>query len=204
MNLSTFKPSYLFKRLRMSAFQRKLPDAPWLTESAVYLLNSWLKPTDEGFEWGSGRSTIWLVERSAHIVSIEHHQGWYENVKSQLEKKGLHKKVDYFQIDEVADYENKIDEYDKLFDYILIDGRRRLHCFRKAISKVKPGGLLILDNSDRYIPNKISDTYLSVVNESDSYRNSDWQAAVEELGTWRQIQTSDGINDTTFWVKPDK
>ena len=202
MNLNTFKPSYFFKRLRMNSFQRKLPDAPWLTENAVYILNSWLKPSDIGFEWGSGRSTAWLVSRTKHIVSIEHHQGWFENVEKMLVDQGLKDKVDYFRIDIDKKYESKIDDYECFFDYILVDGRRRLECMKKAIPRVKSGGVLILDNSDRYIPNNIDSTYLSVVNKSNTYKNDEWESTVNQLKDWRQIQTSDGINDTTFWVKP--
>jgi len=202
MNLKTFKPAYFFKRLRLWSFQNKLPNAPWLTENAVYILNSWLKESDKGFEWGSGRSTSWLVSRSAHIISVEHHKGWFDNVSNLLKESNLHNKVEYFHIEESDKYESKIEEYDYLFDYILIDGRRRLACMKKAISKVKPGGVLILDNSDRYIPNNIDNTYISVVNQSNTYRDTEWQKVIGELKEWRQIQTSDGINDTTFWVKP--
>lgn len=204
MNINTFRPTYFFKRLKIYSFQKKLPNAPWLTENAVYILNSWLKDTDEGFEWGSGRSTIWLLERSKHIVSVEHHKGWFENVQAMLFNKKLNLRSEYFHIDQCEDYENKIDEYEKLFDYILIDGRRRLQCFKKAVNKVKPGGVLILDNSDRYIPNFIDDTFLSVVNKSDGYKNKDWEQAVNKVKGWRQFQTSDGINDTTFWIRPSK
>ena len=202
MNLNTFKPSYFFKRLRMNSFQRKLPDAPWLTENAVYILNSWLKPSDKGFEWGSGRSTLWLANRSASLVSIEHHEGWYNNVSSMLKNNDLYEKVEYFRIDDGEEYESKIDEYDYPFDYILIDGRRRLQCLKKAISKVKMGGILILDNSDRYIPNNIGDNFLSVVNKSCKFRNEDWEKTIQLMSEWRQFQTSDGINDSTIWMRP--
>ena len=188
----------------MWSFQKKLPNAPWLTENAVYLLNSWLKSTDRGFEWGSGRSTSWLVSRSEHIVSIEHHKEWFASVRKQITERNLINKIDYFRIDVDNNYENKIDEYDYLFDYILVDGRRRLECMKKAINKVKPGGILILDNSDRFIPNSIDNTYLSVVNQADKYRNDEWQEVVRGLEQWRQIQTSDGINDTTFWIRPSQ
>ena len=202
MNINTFRPSYFFKRLRIHTFQKKLPDAPWLTENAVYALNSWLKPSDTGFEWGSGRSTLWLAERTTHIVSIEHHKGWFENVKSLISNKGLESKVDYFHLSESEEYENKIDDYTEDFNYILIDGRRRLQCLKKAIPRIKPGGIIILDNSDRYIPNKVGNSFLSVVNKSKNFRNEEWEKTVSLMENWRQFQTSDGINDTTIWVKP--
>jgi hypothetical protein len=38
---------------------------------------------------------------------------------------------------------------DNAFDVIMIDGRARPSCFKHAWPKVKPRGLLILDNSER-------------------------------------------------------
>jgi hypothetical protein len=203
MNLQTFKPSYFFKRLKLWSFQKKYPQAPWLTEAAVYFLNSWLKPTDIGFEWGSGRSTVWFAERTQHLVSIEHHKGWYENVSKMLADKGISQGIDYFHIDLNESYENKINEYEQRFDYVLVDGRRRLKCFKQAISQVKPGGILILDNSDRYVPNNIMGSNTSVVNKLDTYKNTDWEETIKLLQSWRRVHTSDGINDTSFWVKPN-
>jgi predicted O-methyltransferase YrrM len=47
-------------------------------------------------------------------------------------------------------YVKQIDEFpDEYFDIILIDGRARPSCIKRSVSKVKPGGLLILDNSER-------------------------------------------------------
>lgn len=36
------------------------------------------------------------------------------------------------------------------FDLILIDGRVRMNCLKNATPKLKVGGVLIFDNSDRY------------------------------------------------------
>ena len=202
MNPKTFKPSYLFKRIRQWKFQKDFPATPWLTDNAVYILNSWLKKEDEGFEWGSGRSTLWFIKKSAHIVSVEHSEEWFKIVSEKIKAANLQDKVDYHHLPETEEYENFIETFDKKFDYVLIDGKRRMECFRKAVDFVKPGGLLILDNSDRYIPNVFEDTHLSVVNKSDGYQSEEWKEAVSAVSDWRQFQTSDRINDTTFWVKP--
>ena len=48
------------------------------------------------------------------------------------------------------DYASAIDLYrDEYFDIVCVDGRSRPACIKHAVPKVKPGGLLILDNSDR-------------------------------------------------------
>lgn len=47
-------------------------------------------------------------------------------------------------------YAQCIDEFpDQHFDWILVDGRARPSCMVHALPKLKPGGYLILDNSDR-------------------------------------------------------
>jgi hypothetical protein len=48
------------------------------------------------------------------------------------------------------EYVKFIERYsDESFDLISVDGRARVSCFRAAIKKLKPGGMLILDNSER-------------------------------------------------------
>lgn len=47
-------------------------------------------------------------------------------------------------------YVSQIDAFaDASFDVVLIDGRARPACICHSVAKVKPGGMLILDNSDR-------------------------------------------------------
>jgi hypothetical protein len=45
-------------------------------------------------------------------------------------------------------YARSIDKHD-LFDIVLVDGRARPSCIKHGIPKLKIGGFLILDNSDR-------------------------------------------------------
>lgn len=48
------------------------------------------------------------------------------------------------------EYVKSIEEYpDESFDLVLVDGRHRSFCIPHAIPKVRPGGYLMLDNSDR-------------------------------------------------------
>lgn len=57
------------------------------------------------------------------------------------------------------EYASLIDEYpDRYFDVILIDGRARPSCFMHAMSKVRFGGYIILDNAERELYAYIEDT----------------------------------------------
>ena len=57
------------------------------------------------------------------------------------------KKAGYELLD-FANYADAIDKFE-LFDLIIIDGRVRLDCLKKAKSHLKEGGMILLDNSNR-------------------------------------------------------
>jgi len=208
---SLLKPNYLYYRLKQKYFELTHPDLPWLSRSAILLLDNWLKPTDIGFEWGSGRSTIWFAKRVKKIISIEDNHNYYLYVKSRIIKEKLNDKIDLNFIpcelceqDEpethlYADFIlNFPDEY---FDFILVDGNIRILCMERAISKIKRGGMLILDNANRYIPNKFLNKYTTVHEPRNVPRSQRWEKLIYELKQWRWLNASDGIWDTRFWVR---
>lgn len=202
MKLSTLRPSVLLPRIRVWAFQRRFPDAPWLTEAVIYFLDVWLRPSDTGVEWGSGRSTIWLAERVGSLLSIEHDEKWSEKVRDMLKRKGLEDKVRYFckPLDET--YEDAARTLpDKSLDFALVDGRRRLSCFRTIIPKIRPGGILILDNAERYVANPVMGSHSTVICRRDQ-DDPEWKPVLKELATWRAVLTTNRIWDTRIWVRP--
>ena len=212
MNLGTFRPSYAIRRLRQERFWRRHPEAPWLTAQAIVLLENWLRPTDIGIEWGSGRSTAWFASHVTKVLSIEDNRQWYDRVSAMLREKSLQEKVDYryvacphIEIDEpeTADYALAADAIaDGTADFVLVDGNIRATCMWVAVRKLKAGGLLILDNANRYIPNRCLGEHTTIHEPRDEPRTPGWSHILQELRTWRAILTSDGIWDTRFWVKP--
>ena len=212
MNIKSFRPSYLGPRLRQLAFCRRFPDAPWLTEAAVNLLDSWLKPTDVGLEWGSGRSTAWLSRRMSHLTSIEADRSWYEEVQRRLEKADLLGKTDYRhiacefkEVDEPQShpYADAAGEMaDGSLDFCLVDGHIRATCFEAVLPKIKPGGLLALDNANRYIPNRLLGEFATVHEPRAEPRTARWSKLIEQVSGWRAIHTTDKLWDTRFWVRP--
>lgn len=151
---------------------------PWVTYPSIRWLRTWLKPGMRVFEWGCGGSTLFFLEQGLDIVSIEHNLGWHRKVKSVLENKhasnvhlhhiapqsgtemrgadGSANHLD-FQLSRPPkkgelfyDYTQSIQQYpDQSFDLILVDGRARLGCLMMCMNKIKPGGAVILDNSER-------------------------------------------------------
>jgi len=130
------------------------------------------------FEWGTGKSTSWLAHRVFKIIAIEHDTFWYKKVVKDLKSKGFNnyeiRHVPPMNQDELKSfswpsdwkyfnvlkhhprkkqfyrYISEIDQYDdESFDCIIIDGRERVGCLVYAIPKLKPGGVIVLDDSFR-------------------------------------------------------
>ena len=178
-------------------------EKPWLSPATIGILDECLNSTMIGLEYGSGRSTLFFSKRLKQLVSIEHHQEWYDLVSRELNDEGI-KNVNYLRIeagqseskkdieeryksDYIEDNQNYSDYYNKVsdfsnsyFDFILIDGRARVECSIRAIPKLKSGGIFILDNSER----------------------RRYEIVHKELSNWKRINTTSGLTDTTIWFKP--
>lgn len=160
-----------FFRWRSSIADRNpiLDHSPWMTFEAIDFLDSWIRSDHEIFEWGSGGSTLFFRERAKKVVSLEHDAQFFENTDDAIPNhSNLHERI-LLPPSESSDdgyagpYESSvvpnrsfekyvrfIERYpDESFDLISVDGRARVSCFRAAIKKLKPRGILVLDNSER-------------------------------------------------------
>jgi predicted O-methyltransferase YrrM len=128
-----------------------------------------LTPDAEAFEYGSGGSTLWLAKRVGGLTSVEHHAGWHARVEEELRQAGLTNcSVELYEPTATGNgasdgpyrspvVEGNFQDYvkaisslpDDSLDLVLVDGRCRVECVLRAMTKVKPGGMLILDDSDR-------------------------------------------------------
>lgn len=117
---------------------------PWMTYSAVYYLSQLDLSEANVFEWGCGGSSHYFSERALSVTSIESNVDWYDHVyENKLSNNQLYlKKMD--------DYASCILEGNGFYNIVSIDGDiyRRLECAVYAIQKLKPGGIIIVDNSD--------------------------------------------------------
>jgi hypothetical protein len=140
------------------------------------------------FEYGSGGSTLFWLAHGAVVVSIEHDPQWYTRLRQRLDAASP---VDYRLVlpepgesdshgEDIADprcyasedasfrgctFRNYVSQIDSFpsghFDVILIDGRARPSCIQHSADKVRPGGLLVLDNADRPYYTARTQPYLS-------------------------------------------
>jgi hypothetical protein len=206
-NLAHLTPRYIFDRCLVAFDQLRRPADPWLTRPAISILESWLRPDDVGFEWGSGRSTVWFARRVRRLVSIEHDPAWYETVRERLARAGLLDRCDCRLEPDGRDetpnsrYVRAVEEVlDNTLDFALVDGVARVHCALAVLSKLRPGGLLCIDNANWFLPGPAPSRSPNSRNEHGP-ANASWAELAEQLRSWRCIWTSNGVFDTAFWVK---
>jgi len=173
--LATWFPTW---RRNLQSKRTPIEDAlPWLTFGAIRFLDAHLTADMRVFEFGCGGSTLFFAARAQAVCSVEHDSAWAERVESAIAASGFTNTQlrvvnptaaphildldpaepdsyattdDTYRAFSFKDYATAIDDYpDGSFDVVLIDGRARPSCARHAASKVKPSGLLILDNAER-------------------------------------------------------
>lgn len=142
---------------------------PYCTKPFIDFLDSQNMRSWDIFEWGSGCSTIWLANRCKSITSIEDNQEWYNSVIAHLKKARLkngnikhrtteaHQEINHpilgtIQLHnminggEGSSYVKAIEEDNKKYDCIFIDGLHRNACAKIALNHIKSGGIIIVNN----------------------------------------------------------
>jgi predicted O-methyltransferase YrrM len=111
---------------------------------------------------------LFFAERVRDLVSVEHDPRWHARTAEALAAAGIgnctyllrppEPREDFrfassdpaYEGLDFAEYVAAVEAYpDGSFDLVSVDGRARTACVLAARSKVKPGGLILLDNSDR-------------------------------------------------------
>lgn len=130
----------------MFKLANRRPELPWLGFRAINHLERLVKPNWSVLEFGSGMSTVWFARRCRLLVSVETNRGWY-NAVSRILAQNNFANVDY-RLSEQSEHQAVADYPDSTFDLVLVDGYERDRAMQTAISKVKRGGYIYLDNSD--------------------------------------------------------
>ena len=137
-----------------------------------------------------------LVRREVErLVSVEHDPDWYERIRIRIASAKL-TNIDYRLValdhpepePERARYAPlpqyvavTDDSRDESFDFVLVDGHYRTHCIRRCMGKLRPKGLLMIDDVNLWPARE------------DIPVPADWP--VVDLG-------SNGIKQTCIWRKP--
>jgi predicted O-methyltransferase YrrM len=125
---------------------------PWLPFRLIDELEAVVGPGSRVFEYGGGGSTLWYLDRGAVVVTVEHDQEWAAALDRSISSDRWTLVVRPLA-EGYATYAKAISSYpDNWFDVVVVDGRARPRCVGRAQAKVKPGGLLLVDdvNVERY------------------------------------------------------
>ena len=157
-------PQYLPRTFRHNVINGATPldlQLPWFSYAAIDFLEGRLKPDMHVCEYGSGGSTLFFAKRTRDVTSIEDNPGWFEKVSERTKELGLQNvqlKLCPFDFKnpvgfEKSDYLHAIPN--KKFDVIIVDGSEewdqvRPICFEHAERFIKPGGMIVVDDSWRY------------------------------------------------------
>jgi hypothetical protein len=180
---------------------------PWWNYKAVRFVESHLPEHARVFEYGGGASTLWLLDQGATVTTVEDNSEWLDRLRRRIPDGDL-RFIPAGPADH-ADANGSFDAYaeailgepDDSFDLVIVDGRARRDCVLAAAPKVKPGGMLLLDDSQwsdteppaRSNLHRLRAPYADLPDEL-----SNWP--VHHLrgikpGTWLPVQTS-------IWLKP--
>jgi len=135
-----------------SCIGRKLfnlrPAVPWISYDARRTLSELLPSSAVVLEFGSGNSTIWFAKHYGAVDSVEHDALWHAFVSKAIRTHSLNN-VSYY-LHQEPEYARFAETAGKRYDLIMIDGIVRSACAATALQRVKPDGIIYLDNSDKH------------------------------------------------------
>ncbi len=123
------------------------PRVPMISYRARREIGTLLGPDTRMIEFGSGNSTPWFAARVGYLFSIEDVPDWYEHVQRALQ--GLGTMNVCHELRTAENYADLSSIEDWSLDFALVDGSDREGCIRAVLPKLKRGGWLYLDNTDK-------------------------------------------------------
>jgi len=130
-----------------------MAERPWIVPAAIGFLRRRMRSDWLVLELGAGRSTPWFARRAGTVLSFEDNEFWADQTRERLRELGL-ENVDLRQMP-VEGFATEVDGLrDASFDLVVVDfleapAVTRVDVLKPAMKKVRPGGLLLLDDSDR-------------------------------------------------------
>lgn len=131
---------------------------PFLVIDAVHHLNNIIRPGMKVLELGAGNSTLWFLEQGAHLTTYENDTSWCYLINKHIKSKPEYYYAGKLSLRQLSgiDVINDLQRlHNYTYDIVLIDSlnahTNRNDCMQAVLNKIKPGGWLILDNSDNPI-----------------------------------------------------
>jgi predicted O-methyltransferase YrrM len=129
------------------------PERPWIVPAAIGWLRRRIRRDWSILELGAGRSTPWLARRAGRVISLEDNEFWAEWTRARLDELGLDNIE--LRVEPVEALPTAVSRLPAAaFDLVVVDfleapGVTRVDVLKPVMKKVKPEGLLLLDDSDR-------------------------------------------------------
>ncbi|MGH1579013.1 O-methyltransferase [Planktotalea sp.] len=136
-------PKCLYHKIFFNKGKRRA--SPWWPTRVIPKVEAFLKPSHDVIEYGSGSSTIWLARRARSVVSMEENQTWLEMTRARISREGIENAQIHWG--EGPSYYTPPKETGP-FDLAIVDGAYRWKCIETVLPKMKPGGMIYLDNAD--------------------------------------------------------
>lgn len=117
---------------------------PWYTYPAIQYLDALDVSGCDVFEFGSGNSSLYWAGRARTVTSVEDNPLWHKHVLA-----GAMVNQTLLLRTERDAYVAAIANGGMRYDIVVIDGNHRVECTKAAMDHLDPGGMIVLDNSDR-------------------------------------------------------
>jgi predicted O-methyltransferase YrrM len=138
---------------RLRARLGSTPERPWMVPQAIGWLGRRIRSDWQVVELGSGRSTVWLGRRAGNVVAYEDNDWWIERARELVAERGLaNVEIRHLPVRAYAGELARLG--DESLDLVVVDfleapNAERVDAVRAGMGKVRRGGYLLLDDSDR-------------------------------------------------------
>jgi predicted O-methyltransferase YrrM len=122
-------------------------DMPWLMPEVIQWLERIVSATSLVLETGAGGSTVFFAYRAARVITYENDPEWSRKVREELARRKI-ENVDFRFRPSYPTAGLELVDAPQL-DLVFIDGRGRVKSVLDAVQHLKPGGWLVLDDSNR-------------------------------------------------------
>ncbi|MFI5336277.1 MAG: hypothetical protein ACHQ5A_05815 [Opitutales bacterium] len=154
--------------LNLPVWRRRPIDVelPWWSCGAIRFLAGYLQPHHRVFEYGSGGSSLFVARRVAALVAVENDPAWHQLLLETAARRNIRNldcELHPFNEHDFADFRRSGFSRRVLaeaWDAVIIDcnfglddppfGLIRPAAFTDTLTRVKPGGVIVLDDSWMY------------------------------------------------------
>jgi predicted O-methyltransferase YrrM len=137
----------------LRAKSARTPERPWIVPAAIGWLRRRIRSDWSVLELGSGRSTVWFARRAGRVTSFEDDEFWADRTRNRLEEAGLgNVDLGVGPVEALPDAVAALP--DASFELVVVDFLEspevtRVDVLKPAMRRVRAGGFLLLDDSDR-------------------------------------------------------